>query len=150
MSEEKNRNIDDELDFEDDDDELLDWDDEIEDGDDFTVLPAGKYDFEVVNLERSSYGGSDKLPACKMAIVTFRIKDGDKTALVFERYYLCRKMEGMIASLFKACGLKNKGEKTPMRWGDLVGSTGRCSVKVQEYNGKESNRISTLYAKEGK
>ena len=39
MSEDKNKNINDELDFE-DDDELLDWDDEIEDGNDFTVLPG--------------------------------------------------------------------------------------------------------------
>lgn len=139
------------LDFEleNDDEELLDWDDEIEDGNEFPILPAGTYDFEIVNLERSTYAGSDKLPACKMAIVTFRVKTDDgKSAQVFERYYLCKKMEGMISSLMKACGLKKKGEKTPMKWNELVGSTGRCKLKVEEYNGKEQNRISTLYAKE--
>ena len=132
-----------------DDDELLDWDDEIDDGD-YAILPAGTYDFEVVNLERSTYAGSEKLPACKMAIVTFRIKGEDgRSATVFERYYLCKKMEGMISSLMKACGLKKKGEKTAMRWNELVGSTGRCKIKVDEYNGKEQNRISSFYAKEG-
>ena len=139
---------DDELLFDEEDDGLLDWDDEIDDGNDFPVFPAGTYDFEIVNLERSTYGGSEKLPACKMAIVTFRVKDKDKTATVFERYYLCKKMEGMISSLFKACGLKNKGERTAMRWNELVGSTGRCKIRVEEYNGRDQNRISTLYAKE--
>lgn len=141
------------LDFEleNDDDELLDWDDEIEVENDYTVLPAGKYDFEVVNLERSSYAGSEKLPPCKMAIVTFRIKAEDgKVATVFERFYLVKRLEGMLSAMFKACGLKNKGEKTAMRWNELVGCTGRCAVKVDEYNGKEQNRISTFYAKEGK
>lgn len=140
---------DDELLFgEDDDNELLDWDDEIEVENDYTVLPAGKYDFEVVNFERSTYAGSEKLPPCKMAIVTFKIKDGEKSALVFERYYLCKKMEGMLSALFKACGLKQKGERVAMHWDKLIGSTGRCKVSVHEYNGRESNRIATLYAKE--
>ncbi|MBQ5769291.1 MAG: DUF669 domain-containing protein [Clostridiales bacterium] len=130
-------------------DELLDWDDEIEVENDYTVLPAGKYDFEVVNFERSQFDGSAKLPACKMAIVTFKIKAEDgKTSTVFERYYLCKKMEGMLSALFKACGLKKKGEKTVMKWSELVGSTGRCKIEVHEYNGRESNRITTLYAKE--
>lgn len=139
---------DDELLFDEEDDGLLDWDDEIEVDNDVTVLPAGKYDFEIINFERSQYAGSDKLPACKMAIVTFRIKDGDKSALVFERYYLCKKMEGKLSSLFKACGLKKKGEKVAMHWDKLVGSTGRCKVSVNEYNGRESNRMTTLYAKD--
>ncbi|MBQ5769141.1 MAG: hypothetical protein IIV94_09735, partial [Clostridiales bacterium] len=77
---------------EDNDDELLDWDDEIEKESEYTILPAGTYDFEIVNFERSTYAGSDKLPACKMAIVTFKITDGDKSALIFERYYLCKKI----------------------------------------------------------
>lgn len=133
---------------EENDDELLDWDDEIEKESEYTILPAGTYDFEIVNFERSTYAGSDKLPACKMAIVTFKITDGDKSALIFERYYLCKKMEGMLSSLFKACGLKKKGEKTAMHWDKLVGSTGRCKVKIQTYNGNESNRIATLFANE--
>lgn len=149
MSEEKTKVTDDVLNFEDGDEQLLDWDDEIEIENDYTVLPAGKYDFEIINFERSQFAGSEKLPPCKMAIVTFKITDGEKSALVFERYYLCKKMEGMLSALFKACGLKNKGERVVMRWDKLIGSTGRCRVTINEYNGKESNRISTLYAKEG-
>ena len=62
---------------------------------------------------------------------------------------MCKKMEGMLSALFKACGRNNKGERVVMSWDKLIGSTGRCQVKINEYNGKESNRISTLYAKEG-
>ena len=52
----------------------LEWDDTIENDSDFTILPAGDYNFEVVEFERGRHGGSDKLPPCNKAIVTLKIK----------------------------------------------------------------------------
>ena len=124
----------------------FDWDDEIEQESEYTLLKPGDYDFEIVNFERGVYEGSEKIPQCKMAIVTFRCTDGKEKTNVFERYYLCGKMEWKLSELFKAVGLKKTGQKTKMQWDKLVGSTGRLKLKVEIYEGKESNKVDKFYA----
>ncbi|HBK54250.1 MAG TPA: DUF669 domain-containing protein, partial [Syntrophomonas wolfei] len=60
--------------------EVLDemsWDDEIEEEGGFILLPEGDYDFEVVNLERGRFGGSEKMQACPKATLDIRVKTGD-------------------------------------------------------------------------
>lgn len=130
--------------------DVFDWDDEIEEEREFTTVPAGKYDFEVTSVERSTYDGSEKIPPCKMAIVTFKLSDGDKTGFATERFYLCKSQEWKLSSLFKACGLKESGKKAKMQWEKLGGSTGRCKVGTREYNGNEYNTVQAFYAKEDK
>ena len=125
---------------------LFDWDDEIEKETEYTLLPAGDYDFEITKFERGSYDGSEKIPPCKMALVTFKVTDGKDTTGIQERYYLCGNMEWKLSELFKACGLKKSGEKVKMQWDKLVGSKGRCKIKINKYNDSENNRIDKLYA----
>lgn len=127
----------------------FDWDDEIEKESEFTLLPAGDYDFEIVSFERGNYDGSDNIPPCKMAIVTFRVTDGKESNNIMERFYLCSKVEWKLSELFKSVGLKKSGEKTKMQWSRLPGAKGRCKVVVEEYNGKEYNHIAKLYAPGG-
>ena len=130
--------------------DVFDWDDEIEEEREFTTVPAGKYDFEVISVERSTYDGSEKIPPCKLAIVTFKLSDGDKTGFATERFYLCKSQERRLSSLFKACGLKETGKKARMQWDKISGSTGRCKVGTREYNGNEYNTVPAFYAKEDK
>ena len=40
----------------------LGWDDVIEKESDFTLLPAGDYDFTITGFERARHEGSEKLP----------------------------------------------------------------------------------------
>ena len=124
----------------------FDWDDEIEKESEFTTLKPGDYDFEITNFERGNYDGSDKIPPCKMAMVTFRVSSGKDVTSILERYYLCSSMEWKLSELFKSVGLKKSGEKVKMQWGKLVGSKGRCKVKIDTNNGKEYNHIDKLYA----
>lgn len=129
-----------------DENKVYDWDDEIEVESEFTTLDPGDYDFEIINFERGNYDGSDNIPPCKMAIVTFRVTDGKENNTIMERYYLCSKVEWKLSELFKSVGLKKSGEKVKMQWSKLVGSKGRCKVKIDEYNGKKYNHIDKLYA----
>lgn len=129
-----------------DENKVYDWDDEIEVESEFTTLDPGDYDFEIINFERGNYDGSDNIPPCKMAIVTFRVTDGKESNTIMERYYLCSKVEWKLSELFKSVGLKKSGEKVKMQWSKLVGSKGRCKVKIDEYSGKKYNHIDKLYA----
>ena len=54
----------------------LDWNGTIEhDAPEFTVLPEGDYDFQVVKLERARHPGSSKLPPCNKAVLHIQISD---------------------------------------------------------------------------
>ena len=48
----------------------LSWDSQIEQESEFVVLPAGKYNFVVESMERGHFGGSEKMSACPMAVLT--------------------------------------------------------------------------------
>lgn len=127
--------------------EVFDWDDEIEDdGGSLEAVPAGKYDFTVDSFERAHYDGGEKIPECHMAIIGFKLTDGTHTGYSTERFFLCRSQEWKLSSLFKACGLKETGKKVRPQWDKLLGSTGRCSVGIREYNGNDYNFIKSFYA----
>ena len=60
-----------------------DWDDEVElteaqerGGQETTILPDGKYPFEVIKTEKHFYDGGAKIPPCNMAKVFLRIDGG--------------------------------------------------------------------------
>ena len=126
--------------------ETFDWDDEIEQESEYTILPAGDYDFEIISFERGTYDGSDNIPPCKMAMIGYRLSDGKQKGSAIERYYLCKNMEWKLSELFKGVGLKKTGERVKMQWDKLVGSKGRCKVGIREYNGKQYNQVQKIYA----
>lgn len=129
-----------------------DWDDEInnEDGG-FVLLPEGDYEFTVEKFERGTFDGSDKLPACKKAIVTFKIHGESDSVSIIENFPLCSVLEWKLSSLFLSVGMKKHGEPLRMDWKGLVGRKGRCHVYVDNYKKKDgsdgqSNKIKKLYA----
>ena len=123
----------------------LDWDDEIEKENEFVLLPEGVYDFEVIKFERGNHNGSDKLPACKKAILTIKISDGKgKETTIIHNLFLHTKTEGMLSALFLAIGEKKHGEKVRMNWQSVTGAKGRCKVIVDTYNGNQYNKIKSF------
>ena len=122
------------------------WDDEIQNEDAFTLLPAGDYEFEIVKYERARHEGSDKIPPCNKAVVTFRVGETTLT----ENFLLCSTLEWKLSQLFLSVGLKKHGEPLRMNWQALPGKRGVCKVIVHKYmkDGaeREINRIDKLYA----
>ena len=81
--------------------EIFDWDSEINnESSDFVLLPEGDYDFTVEKFERGQFDGSEKMPACKKAIVTFTVFGADDTISITENFMLCAKWNGSCPSSF--------------------------------------------------
>lgn len=122
------------------------WDDEIQNEDAFTLLDAGDYEFEIVKYERARHEGSDKIPPCNKAVVTFRVGETTLT----ENFLLCSTLEWKLSQLFLSVGLKRHGEPLRMNWQALPGKCGVCKVIVHKYTKdgaeREINRIDKLYA----
>lgn len=129
----------------------LEWDDVIEnDGEDFEILPEGDYDFTVTKFERSRSKGSSKMPPCNMAVITMRVSNENGSTVISDNIVLHTKMEWKIAQFFRAIGQKKHGEQLRPRWGEVVGSKGRCHVYVDKFTGnnnreRESNKIDRYY-----
>ena len=127
---------------------VFDWDDIIDDDGeqnqkDWVLLPEGDFDFEVYEVEKSWYNGSDKMPACPMAILTLNFKhpDDGMNCRVWDRFFLCGKMEWKLSSFFRSIGEKEHGSKVKMDWDSVEGKTGRAHVIRTQYNGKDKNEI---------
>lgn len=132
-------------------DRALDWDDEIEKESEFVLLPEGTYNFEVIKFERGNHNGSDKLPACKKAILTIKIfgNNGEET-VINHNLFLHTKTEGMLSAFFLSIGEKKHGEKVRMNWQNVTGAKGRCKVYVDTYNGNQYNKIKSFLEPEKK
>lgn len=137
--------------FKEDFERALDWDDEIEKESEFVLLPEGTYNFEVIKFERGNHNGSDKLPACKKAILTVKVfgKNGEETTII-HNLFLHTKTEGMLSAFFLSIGEKKHGEKVRMNWQNVTGAKGRCKVTVDTYNGNQYNKIKSFLEPEKK
>lgn len=129
----------------------LGWDDEIIEESSFIILPAGDYSFTVKKFEKGRHSGSEKIPPCNKAIVTFTVKSPDGRSVdIQENYLLHRKMEWKLSEFFAAVGMKSENERIRMQWSpELIGKQGMCKIIVHEYvkNGesRQINRIESLY-----
>ena len=128
----------------------LEWEDTIEKDESFTVIPEGKYDFEVVKVERGKFNGSAKIPAANMAIVTLNIKEnGNVIGEVSENLIMHSKMEWKLSAFFRAIGQKKHGEKLVMDWPNVPASNGLCKVTIRKWKKEdgseaESNQVDFL------
>lgn len=130
----------------------LGWDDQIEDdGKDFEPLPEGDYSFTIEKVERGRSKGENKLPPCNMAIVTFIVHGSDRDIEIRENYVLHTNLERKLSEFFCGVGLKEKGKKVPMRWGQVPGRTGRAHITIEPgYNdpNKKFNKVKKIYPKD--
>ncbi|MBK5243716.1 MAG: DUF669 domain-containing protein [Eubacteriaceae bacterium] len=128
----------------------FDWEDEVEqDGPEFITVPEGDYDFEVVKFERARYAGGNKLPACNQAIIYIKVETPEGQTTIKHNLYLHTITEGMICSFLTGIGQRKHGEKVVPRWGEVMGSTGRCRVGIHSYEKdgetRTNNEIKKFY-----
>lgn len=132
----------------------LGWDDEFEAQEGNTLLPEGDYWFEITKLDKARHNGSDKVPPCNKAIVTFCIHAPQGDITLTENYLLIdldwarRKM----TEFFSAIGFAEKGgQRVRMHWApDLIGKRGICHIaprkyKTQEGEERQTNDLKKLY-----
>ncbi len=131
----------------------LSWEDEIEkDGGEFTLLPAGDYNFTVTKFERGRFSGSEKMPACNQAKLELTVhapEHGD--VVIFHNLFLHTKTEGLLSNFFAGIGQKRKGEKLRMNWQTVIGSRGRLKLEVNKFTGRDgvektNNQVKSFYA----
>ena len=133
-------------------DEVYDWDGEIADeSGEFILLPEGDYKFTITGYERANFDGSDKIPPCHKAIVTFRIHAPEGDVDLTDNFMLCKKMEWKLSSLFLSVRLKEHNKPLRMNWQALYNRQGYCHVYIEKYRKKDgtegqSNKIKKLYA----
>ena len=139
-----------------------DWDDEVEltedqerGGQETSILPDGKYPFEVIKTEKQWYDGGQKIPACNMAKVFLRIDGGELgTGFVAENIYLAEGFEWKAGAFLRAIGVRSHGDKLEFR--KLLhcdGEKGRCEIYIDEYEGRDgkthqSNKLKRFFDKE--
>lgn len=112
----------------------LDWDGEVSNDGSFVLLPEGDYPYTITKFERARYGGSSKVPPCKMAQLTVAVHGAQGDASVSYRLFLLAKFQWKIAELFVSLGLAAPDdEKVRMQWDRVQGGTGLCNVAQREY-----------------
>lgn len=124
-------------------DRELQWDDEVGEGEGFTLLPAGKAKFTVIDWERSRSKGEGKLPACNMAIVNLKLETQDGKVGGCRTYLVLHtSMQWKINEFFASLGFqKNADGNIKMNWNQIQNQSGFCNIKVRKNDGKEFNEV---------
>ena len=122
-----------------DNDDILDYDGEISnDGESFAVLPDNdEVEFTVKEVERGRNKDGTK-PQVKMKLDCRSIA-GNGRATVYDYITMTRKSEWKLCELFRAIGLRQHGETLKMRW-DIEGRTGRATVSLDEFVGRDGDK----------
>ena len=133
--------------------DFFSWDSEISvDSEGFIILPEGDYTFEVQKLDKEFYqGSSEKIGnGCPTAVLGLVIRTPQGAASIQDKLYLCKNMEWKLSAFFRCIGQKQHGKSFKMDWNKVIGSNGKCHVKVEKWIGndgkeRESNRIDRYY-----
>lgn len=127
------------------------WDDTFTETEDtFEVVPEGDYDFTIVDFERAHFDGSEKMPPCNMAKVTYEVQapDGGK-ARIRQNLFLHTKSQWLLTNFACAIGMMHRGDgQFKINWSQVVGSTGRMRVSVRKYNNRDYNDVKKFYDKD--
>jgi len=119
----------------------LEWNDTVEEGDnDFTPLPAGECEFEVVGFKRARHKGSANLTPCNKAIVSIKLTKDGRSSTIDHNFFLHTKCENFICLFFKSIGMRKSGEKFAMDWTSITGKTGTCKIKIKKWIAKSGER----------
>lgn len=109
------------------------WDGPIKkSSEEFVILEPGEYDFTVVGFERAHYEGSERLPACPMAVIKLRVSSAKGDATVTDKLRLCSELEWLISAFFESIGMKKKDEEFFMDWNNIIGKKGRVRITKSE------------------
>lgn len=131
--------------------EVFGWDDSVQDIDEgFVVFEPGDYKFEVTQLEKGYFNGSEKMPACPMATVKLAvINDEGQKCFVDNRLFLSKSHLYRLKKFFVAIGLAkegNSGGTINFDWNKVVGSTGWLRLGKREYDGNTYANVKGFYS----
>ena len=134
-------------------DQAYSWDEEVienpQEQGEFVLLEPGDYEFEVTQMQRDRFEGSDKMSACNMAIVTIAVKNPDMQEYdvrIPVRLFLNKKVEGILCAFFTCIGLRQSGEPLVLAWSKIVGCRGHCRITHRKYNDNTYNNVSRWLA----
>lgn len=121
----------------------LDWDAEFtaEERNQNPLLPEGDYWFEIMKLDRGHHSGSDKVPPCHKATVTFKILAPQGEVIITENYFVIDLdwARQKNTTLFASIGLASREDveaKRPIKphWSnEIAGRRGVCHVAPRTY-----------------
>jgi hypothetical protein len=130
---------------------VIGWDDEVSEelvengqNDEFVILPDGIYDFTVAKVERGSFAGSVKVPACNKVDVGIIIDGGSKgRSYVTKMFLMHTSTLGFIYQFLTSIGLHKKGSGAgTIPWGKVTtGMKGRCKIGQRTYKDKVYNEV---------
>ena len=125
-------------------DVAMQWDDEIQnDGNEYRVLPAGEYDFEVTGFTRGRHEGSSKMGPCPKAELEILIHSSDGNVTIKHNLFLNRKCEWALCAFFTAIKARMPGEALRMNWSRVKGAKGRCEVGIRKWTGNDGKEHET-------
>ena len=131
-------------------DKALDWDMTEADPDDgthggWTVLEDGYYPFTVQKFERGRYEGSQKIPACPMAVLTLKVQGtAGEEATVTQRLFLTERMLWKVGQFMTSLGNgKNEAGKVVVDWGNVNDRTGWLKLKKRSYTNRDGQERET-------
>ena len=116
---------------------LMDWGDPIEnDGADFVTLPEDtECEFVVNEMTTDKRTNAGAL----MALLELRCTavDGQGQTFVQDALVLQRNAEWKLCEFFTSIGQRKHGGRIVPKWNQIVGATGRCTLKVEEWEGRD-------------
>ena len=119
--------------------QIISWDDVLEDipQEEYTVLEPGEYTFEVTSMERKQWDRGKLAPA-KYAEIRLRFADGDVRGSGKENLTLHPRTLWRVREFFKSIGEKvEDGKPFAPNWANVIGATGRCTVKNGSFTGRD-------------
>lgn len=85
------------------------WDEEIEAVEnEFVDIPAGDYDFKITNFERGYFEGSEKMPACNEAKITYEVNVNGQKGRIKQNLFLHSKSQWQLTGFARAIGHMKK------------------------------------------
>lgn len=123
-------------------DEVIDFDGEVSnDGEAFVTLPEGdEVTFAITEVEKGRNKAGDK-PQVALKLTCVSVNGHGRTG-VKDYITMTRKSEWKLCELFTALGFRKHGEKLALRW-DIIGKTGRATVTVDKYVGKNGDALTS-------
>ena len=123
-------------------DEVIDFDGEVKnDGEAFVTLPEGdEVTFTITDVEKGRNKAGDK-PQVTLKLSCASVNGHGRTN-VKDYITMTRKSEWKLCEFFTAVGLRKHGEALKCRW-DIVGMTGRATVTVDSYTGKQGDILTS-------
>lgn len=118
---------------------ILDWDVEIEDGTEYTLLPEGDVDFEVLSFEKGYTKDNTR-----KGVVRLKVSNGTDTTYITETFVLKESVLWKIAQFLRSVGLKKQGENVRASLLEKSPSlTGRCEIFQDSFTNDKGNLIKT-------